>query len=42
MASLNKMCVVTSYPIGTALIDNRCAGFINRYGAQKGDLDSYL
>ena len=29
MVSLNKVYVVTSYPKGTASIDNRRAGFIN-------------
>ena len=29
MMSLNKVYVVTSYPKGTASIDNRRAGFIN-------------
>jgi hypothetical protein len=29
MSSLNKVYVVTSYPKGTASIDNRRAGFIN-------------
>ena len=29
MVSLNKAYVVTSYPKGTASIDNRRAGFIN-------------
>ena len=29
MGSLNKVYVVTSYPKGTASIDNRRAGFIN-------------
>ena len=29
MVSLNKVYIVTSYPKGTASIDNRRAGFIN-------------